>query len=121
LEDKQKLLEEREKYSKWKGRIEGVSNNGRMGGVSSQSYNNYSDYGQSSSYLDRGNDKKISTKDESSDSSSEDDKKKKKDKKVTKKVKKESSSSSSEDEKPNKKKVEEESETGKKKIVATSK
>ena len=106
LEDKQKLIEERERYSKWKGRIEGVSNNGMVGAksFSSNSYSGHS-YGESTSYLDKGRDnekKKKAKKEASSDSEEE-----KKEKKKSKKVKQESSESSSEEEdKKNKKKKE---------------
>ena len=108
LEDKQKLIEEREKYSKWKGRIEGVSNNGMIGAksFSNNSYSGHS-YGESTSYLDKGRDnekKKKTKKEETSDSEEE-----KKEKKKSKKVKQESSESSSEEEdKKNKKKKENE-------------
>lgn len=50
MEDKNKLLEERSNYSKWKGRIEGVSSSGQMGSVSSSNFNPYSS-ASSSSYV----------------------------------------------------------------------
>jgi len=41
LDNKSKIIEEREKFSKYKGRIEAVSSDGRFGS-SSSSFNNYS-------------------------------------------------------------------------------
>lgn len=135
LEDRNKLKEEREKYSKWKNRIEGVSNNGRVGAVSSSDYTgNSSSYGGSVSYLDKGSssydrkekEKKKPVKEESSSSESEDEKKDKKKKKPAKKE--ESDSSENEDvtknSKISKKDVKKEVEVKdeqKKKILATSK
>lgn len=100
LEDRQKLKEERENYSKWKNRIEGVSSSGKMG---STSYTDkYSSSVSSTNYnKSHGvttNKRKNSPK--FSSSSSEDEKKKKKDKKIKKE-----DLSSSEDEKEKKKKT----------------
>jgi hypothetical protein len=40
LEDKNKIREEKEKFAKYKNRIEGVSSEGKIGSVSSSSYQN---------------------------------------------------------------------------------
>ena len=37
LDDKERLMEERRNYSKWKSRIEGVGSGGHMGSISSSS------------------------------------------------------------------------------------
>lgn len=100
IEDREKLKEERERYSKWKSRIEGVSSSGVMSSVSSSNYNSKPFYTGSVSYLDK-QEKKESTnkkkKEESSSDSEEDDKKNKK------KAKKKKESSSEEEEKEPKK------------------
>ena len=95
LEDKDKLMEERKNYSKWRTRIEGVGNNGKVnsvsntnfgnvgsyGGLSSDNYNGYSNY----NYND--DKKKDKSSDSESDSDSEKEKKKKKKKGKKKKRK----------------------------------
>ena len=42
-------MEERRNYSKWRSRIEGVGNNGKVNSVSSSSYGNVGSYGATSS------------------------------------------------------------------------
>jgi hypothetical protein len=81
LNDKAKLKAERENYSKWKGRIEGVTSSGKVSSVSSSSYSNsvsFKDYNKN--YVSNENKKeepkKIDT--ESSEDSEEEKKEKKK-------------------------------------------
>jgi hypothetical protein len=105
LEDKEKLKDERKNFARWKARIEGVSNSGKITSVGSNDIGNSVSKGTyaSSSYLDKPSDnksKKKPVKEESSSSESEEEKPKKK----SKKTKKLESESESEEEKPKKSK-----------------
>ena len=80
MDNKKKLQKEREEYSRWKDRINGVSSNGKMGSTSSESWDPYSQSVSSSNYSNTHGDFKrrrdspdISS---SSDSDSGDEKKK---------------------------------------------
>ena len=108
LEDKDRLMEERKKYSQWKSRIEGVGSGGQIGSVSSSSWNTGSRmYGATSSDNYNGgawNDYDSKKKEESSSSEEEEEeeeeeeKKKKKKHSHKKKSKKEESDEEEEEE-----------------------
>lgn len=103
LENKNKLRQERDNYSKWKDRINGVSSNGKMQSTSSDSYDPYAQSVSSMNYSNTHGDfkRRRDSPDISSDDSDDDDykKKKNKNKKNSKKSKKkESDSDEDEDE-----------------------
>ena len=130
LEDKDRLMEERKKYSQWKSRIEGVGSGGQIGSVSSSSWNTGSRmYGSTSSDNYNGgawNDYDSKKKEESSSSEEEEEeeeeeeKKKKKKHSHKKKSKKEESDEEEEEEeeeeKPKKKQEKKEKKKDKKDI-----
>lgn len=106
LENKNKLKEERDKYSKWKSRIEGVSSSGKMGATSYTSYSsdNFSNSNYSNTYSGEINKKRDIPYLSSSSSEDEKEKKKKKRNKKINNFSDEEKTSSSEEEKKKKKK-----------------
>ena len=87
MENKNKLKQERDNYSRWKDRINGVSSNGKMSSTSSENWDPYANSVSSSNYANtHAGDfrKKRDSPDLSSSSDSDSDDDKKNEKKIQK-------------------------------------